>query len=246
MPQPIRCLIVDDEELAQDILEAHIARVPFLQLVHKASNAFDAIDFLNGHPVDIVFTDIEMPQLTGIEMVRSLQKIPYIIFTTAYPTYAIDGFNLSATDYLLKPIAFDRFLKAVNKVRDHMRPAPALAEPTDRPEPTPVAARPNFIFVRENAKVVQVFFADIIWVEGLRDYVKIITTSRTIITHATMKKMEELLPADEFVRVQRSYIARIAAIKAINGNLLEMVNGVQLQIGQQYRDALMEVIKPIN
>ncbi len=237
----IACIIVDDEELALDVLEAFINRLADVNLLGRFTNAFDALDFLQTHAVDLIFTDIEMPQVSGIEMIRSLSSTPEVIFTTAYPIYAVDGFELSAVDYLLKPISYDRFTKAIHKFKSRL-----LSDVSSVPLANPERSEVPYMFVRENAKVVQIFFNDILWVEGLRDYVKIVTSNRTIITHTTMKRMEELLPSLDFVRTQRSYIVRIAAIKAINGNMIEMKDGSQIQIGLQYRDQLMNVLKPIN
>jgi len=229
----ITCAIIDDEPLAQNVLETFIERVNFLTLVGKCDNAISAFDMMSSSPVDLLFCDIQMPQITGIEFVKSLKDTPHIIFTTAYPEYALEGFNVDAVDYLVKPIAFERFLKSVNKVKMLHK---QLSD--DR-------SKVDHIFVKEDYKLVKINFADISYIEGMKDYVKIHTSQRLIITHITMKRLVELLPPTLFFRSHKSFIVRLEAIKAINGNVIEFVNNSQAPIGLLYRDALLGRLKNI-
>jgi DNA-binding LytR/AlgR family response regulator len=233
----INCIIIDDEPLAQNILETFIQRVNFLTLVGKYDNAISAFDAVNNDAVDLIFCDIQMPQITGIEFVKALKETPHVIFTTAYPEYALEGFNVDAIDYLLKPIAFERFLKSVTKVK--MQHKQILSDNKSE-------SRTNHIFVKQDYKLVKINFDDIFYIEGMKDYVKIFTPQKTIITHITMKRLVELLPDTLFFRSHKSYIVRLGAIKAVNGNVLELTNNSQAPIGLQYRDTLLNQLKNIN
>lgn len=240
----INVIIVDDEPLAQDVLETYIEKIPELHLVQKCNNAFEANEALkNGH-IDLMFLDIQMPQLTGIDFLKTLNKPPLVIFTTAYSNYAIEGFELNALDYLLKPISMERFLKAVNKAmdqldlqqRDKAPAAVAQSEPEDKSE---------FIFVKADKKLVKVNFEEIIYIEGLKDYVIIRTDKGRIITLQTMKSLEDKLPASQFKRIHRSYIVNISKINAIVGNMVEVIEknaAKHLPVGKNYRDELLEIV----
>lgn len=238
----INVIIVDDEPLAQDVLETYIGKMPELNLVQKCSNAFEANDALKSHAVDLMFLDIQMPQLTGIDFLKSLAKPPVVIFTTAYPNYAIEGFELNALDYLLKPISVERFMKAANKAVDQI----GLVRKGDAP---PAAAaredEQDFIFVKADKKLVKVNFADVLYIEGLKDYVIIRMDTQRVITLQTMKSLEDKLPAAQFKRIHRSFIVNIEKIEAIVGNMVEvMEKGVakHLPVGKNYRDELLDMI----
>ncbi len=233
----IHTLIVDDEPLALDVLETYVQQVPDLVLVGKCANALEAGSVLNDHHVDLVLLDIQMPQLTGVEFVRSLQNPPYIIFTTAFPNYAIEGFELDAVDYLLKPISLERFLKAINRVRDLMAKRDRLTLPEDTAD---------FIFVKADKKYVRVKYDSILYIEGLKDYVIIRLIEGRVITLQTMKSLEERLPAAKFRRIHRSYIVNIDQVQAISGNIIELMEGGRLKtlpIGKNYRDELTDLIE---
>lgn len=235
--KPIRCLIVDDEPLAQNIIETYIQRVSYLTLVTKCENAIEAYEIVQREPIDLIFCDIQMPEITGIEFIKSLKNTPFVIFTTAFPDYAIEGFNVDAVDYLLKPISFDRFLRSVNKAENlinHSNPQPRTENGA------------GHLFVKEGYKLVRINNADIFYIEGMKDYVKISTPGKIVITHITLKRLEELLPADEFLRTHKSFIVRFGAIKAINGNTIEIINNSAVPIGLQYRDGLMSRFNNIN
>jgi DNA-binding LytR/AlgR family response regulator len=233
----IKALIVDDEPLALDILETYMEQVPEIELAGRCANALEAREFLKNTQVDVLFLDIQMPGLTGIDFVKTLAKPPAVVFTTAYPNFAHEGFELNALDYLLKPISFDRFLKAIEKIKTKL--AHAL------PENTATQVASDYIFVKADKKFIKVNFSDILYVEGLKDYVIIKTTTGRIITLQTMKSLEDRLPKSIFMRIHRSYIVNIRRINAILGNLVEIgeKNDLkQIPIGKNYRDELSGII----
>jgi len=231
----IRAIIVDDEPLALDVLETYIAQLPELELVARCENALEAREVLKEHDVDLMFLDINMPQLTGIDFVKTLSVKPNFIFTTAHPYYAVEGFELNAIDYLMKPIPLERFMKAVNKVINMQ-----LGE-TSAPE----KKKENFIFVKADKKLIKVNFDDILYIEGLKDYVIIRQKEGRVITLHTMKSLEAKLPDHIFKRIHRSYIVNIGAIDAIVGNMIELKEKSQVKhipIGKNYREELLKVI----
>ena len=233
----IQTLIIDDEPLALDVLETYITKMPDLKLVGRCSNAIEANDFLRKNQVDLIFLDIQMPQITGIEFIRSLPKPPKVIFTTAYSQYALEGFELNAVDYLLKPISFDRFLKAVNKALDT-----GYKQETETEVPED---GPDFIFVKADKKLIRLKYSEIQYVEGLKDYVIIKTDTGRIITLQTMKSLEEKLPQPTFMRIHRSYIVNLEKINAVVGNMVEVTEKGQpklLPVGKNYREELEKVI----
>jgi len=235
----MKTIIVDDEPLALEILEEFINKVPELKLVKKCQNAIEAGEILRKQDIDLVFLDIQMPQLTGIEFVKSLTKPPKIIFTTAYSQYALEGFELNAVDYLLKPISFDRFMKAVNKAL----PQAQAAGNADHEE---IEAGPDFIFVKADKKLVRLKYNEIQYVEGLKDYVIIKTDTGRVITLQTMKSLEEKLPTPPFMRIHRSYIVNLDKIIAVVGNMVEVMEKGQpksLPVGKNYRDELERVVE---
>ncbi len=239
----INTIIVDDEPLALDILGAHIANIPELNLIAKCSNAIEANKALNEHDVDLMFTDINMPQLSGIEFFRSLKNPPMVIFTTAYPEYAVEGFNLEALDYLLKPISFERFLKATNKAIEKYKTAGST---TAESKSEALDSSEDFFFVKSDKKLVKTFYRDILYIEGLKDYVIIRTETGRVITLQTMKSLEAKLPSDMFQRIHRSYILNTTKIKALEGNMVELIEKGQtklIPIGKNYRDALLSIIE---
>jgi DNA-binding LytR/AlgR family response regulator len=238
----INVIIVDDEPLALDVLETYIDKIPDLNLVKKCSNALEANAALKEHDIDLMFLDIQMPQLTGIDFLRTLAKPPKVIFTTAYANYAVEGFELNAVDYLLKPISLDRFMKAVNKAQEQ------ISLENQDAAPTPLAAvveEEDFIFVKADKKLIKVNYRDIVYIEGLKDYVIIRLMSSRIITLQTMKSLEQKLPVSIFKRIHRSYIVNIQRIQAVQGNMVEVIEKNQakhLQIGKNYREELLEII----
>ncbi|MBL7780249.1 MAG: response regulator transcription factor [Saprospiraceae bacterium] len=242
----LNVLIVDDEPLALDVLETYVGQMPDLNLVKRCSNALEANEALKAHQIDLMFLDIQMPQLTGIDFVKTLIHPPMVVFTTAYPNYAIQGFDLNVLDYLLKPISLDRFMKAVNKALEQaemsQRDAPGLAVPATAPQNDGL----DFFFVKADKKLVKVNFDDIIYIEGLKDYVIIRLTTGRVITLQTMKSLEDRLPKGRFKRIHRSYIVAMDKIMAIEGNMIEVMEKDKpklLPIGKNYRDELLDLIE---
>lgn len=234
----IKAIIVDDEPLALEIMETYIHQIPDIQLVKKCENAFEANEVLKTQQIDLMFLDIQMPQLSGIDFLKTLSNPPSVIFTTAYPDYAVEGFDLNAVDYLLKPISLERFLKAVNKVSEKLSAKRAEHENVQ-------SEAEDFFFVKADKKLVKINFDDILYIEGLKDYVIIRQESGRVITLQTMKSLEDRLPVSKFKRVHRSYIVNIKRITAILGNMVELMEAgkvKQLPIGKNYRDELLEII----
>lgn len=237
----INTIIVDDEPLALDVLETYIEKIPELNLVTRCNNALEANDALTTHEIDLMFLDIQMPQLTGIDFVKTLNDPPIIIFTTAYPNYALEGFELDALDYLLKPISLERFMKATNKAIDQINLQRSAAQPSG---PMPEDGE-DFFFVKADKKLVKIKYDEILYIEGLKDYVIIRLEKNRVITLQTMKSLEEKLPANLFQRIHRSYIVSLDKIEAIVGNMVEVSEKGQakhLPIGKNYRDDLLEII----
>jgi DNA-binding LytR/AlgR family response regulator len=236
----INVIIVDDEPLAQDVLETYIEKIPEFNLVRKCSNAFEANETLKQHDIHLMFLDIQMPQLTGTDFLRSLAHPPVVIFTTAYSNYAVDGFELNALDYLLKPISMERFLKASNKAIEQ------IGMQQDRQTGTkPEEEGPDFIFVKADKKLIKINFNDVIYIEGLKDYVIIRLKETRVVTLQTMKSLEDKLPSDIFRRIHRSYIVNMDKVDAIMGNMVEVQEKGQIKhlpIGKNYRDELQDLI----
>lgn len=234
----IKALIVDDEPLAQDVLETYIERLPDITLVKKCENAFEAREALKDNNIDLMFLDIQMPQLTGIDFLKSLSTPPVVIFTTAYPDYAVEGFELDAVDYLLKPISMDRFMKSVDKATEIINARKSEHSGEDHDDK-------DFFFVKADKKLVKCNYDDILYIEGLKDYVIIRQKEGRVITLQTMKSLEKKLPSDIFKRIHRSYIVNLQKIQAIVGNMVELMEkgkAKHIPIGKNYRDDLLEII----
>jgi len=231
----LRCLAVDDEPLALELLEDNIRQVPFLELAGKCSNAMEAMKFLNEETVDLIFLDVQMPGLTGLQFIKSLTQKPMIILVTAYEKFALQGFDLDVVDYLVKPVPLDRFIKACNKARElhGLRTKQGETE----------TATPEYFFVNVDYSLLKVEFADIQWIEGLKDYIKINlkSTSRPVVTRMSMKALEEQLPASKFIRIHKSYIVSIASITSIRKNSV-FIGPAEFPVGDNYKDALATLI----
>ena len=236
----LNVIIVDDEPLALDVLETYIEKVPDLVLVKRCNNAFEANEAINNHRIDLIFLDIQMPQLTGIDFLKTLSHPPMVIFTTAYSNYALQSYELDAVDYLLKPISFERFMKAVNRAIEEQKLTVQAHQ--SHPEDTD---EKDYIFIKADKKLVRVRFADIIYIEGLKDYVIIRLDQSRVITLQNMKSLEDKLPTPMFKRIHRSYIVNVNKIEAIVGNMVEVTEKGQtkhLPIGKNYRDELLQMI----
>jgi DNA-binding LytR/AlgR family response regulator len=232
----LRCIAVDDEPLALEVLESYIRKVPSLQLVGLCGGAMEAIRVLSPGAVDLVFLDVDMPDLTGTQLLRTLKHPPLVVFTTAYPDYALEGFELDAVDYLLKPIPFDRFLRAVNKAQERLHPSHPPAPVPGAPPAAP-APEADFIFVKTEYKTLRVDLDDILYVEGLKDYVLIHTRQKKIITLLSLNKMVEKLPPTHFLRVHRSFIVAVNKMDSIERNRIRICEA-EIPVGDLYRDGL--------
>ena len=234
------CMAVDDEPPALEVLKKFISSVHALELSAACTDAIEAMNFLQSRPVDIIFLDIKMPELLGTDLIRSLKNPPKVIFTTAFRKYAVEGFELDAVDYLLKPISFDRFLKAINKVLQvNILPAQPAATPTNEQR---IVEESTFLYFRSNRKMVKIFFDDILFVEALKDYIKIITLNRAIVTKYVLSDLEDVLPANNFLRIHKSYIVAINKIESYGTENIQ-IGKYELPIGRLYK---LNVIKALH
>lgn len=233
--KPIKLLIVDDEPLAREIIASYIEKVPDLQLVGKCKNALEAFAVLSKEPIDLMLLDINMPEINGIDFLKTLKKPPLVIFTTAYTEYAAISYDIDAIDYLVKPIAFERFLKAINKVTDQINSEQKnVATPPTREADT----NRNIIFVKTDGKLVKIDLTHVWFIEGLKDYVQIWMESGKLTVHSTMKNFEEQLSATPaFLRVNKSYIININFVNEVDGNLIR-IKGQLITIGNTYKDEI--------
>lgn len=244
----LKCIAVDDEPLALDIIADYVAKVPFLELVKRTESAIEAMQLVQEGNIDLVFLDIQMPELTGIQFLKIAGNKANYILTTAYSQYALESYDLNVSDYLLKPIAFDRFYKAVEKVRNqHQKQEVAVAAPAPEPVATPPVAAPiqDFIFVKTEHKIQKIELDDILYIEGLKDYISIFTKNERVITLQNMKKMEETLPKGEFIRVHKSYIISVDKIESIERSRISIA-GKTIPVGDTYRDAFFKLIDSRN
>lgn len=244
----IRCLLVDDEKLALELMEDNVMKVPYLKLQGKCKNAMEAMEFLRKEPVDLIFLDIQMPGISGIQFLNSLSNAPMIIMVTAYENYALDGFNLDVVDYILKPFSFERFLKAVNKAYELM----TLRQQKETPAQTgnmaitaqvQAPAEAEYMFVNADYSIVRINIPDITYVEGLKDYIKIYlkTSDKAVITRLSMRYMEDKLPATNFARVHKSYIVALDKITAFKKNRV-MLNEAEVPVSDNYKDKILAYI----
>jgi two-component system LytT family response regulator len=237
----IRCLIVDDEPLALHILEDYISKIPFLQLVKATTNPIEALTLVQEKLIDLVFLDVQMPELTGIQFLRIANGKAKVILTTAYPQYALEGYELDVIDYLLKPIAFDRFFKSVQKAQAVLQPAAAPIQPEPAPQQKQQDLLSDFIFVKTEHKIQKVYLNDILFIEGLKDYISIFTPAERIITLQNMKKMEDALPEKHFIRVHKSYIVSINKIDSIERSRIFIGDKI-IPVGDTYREEFFKIV----
>jgi len=230
----IRCIAIDDEPLALELLEDNISKVPFLQLVAACDNALEAMQVMEKEQVDLIFLDIQMPGLTGLQFINSMTVKPMIILITAYEKYALEGFNLAVTDYLVKPVSLERFVKACYKAKeffDLKHFAKESADPTN-----------DYFFVNVEYSLVKISLADIVFIEGLKDYIKIHlkSTAKPVITRMPMKTIEEQLPSKSFIRIHKSYIVAIAFTTSIRKTSV-FIDSTELPVSEFYRDAISAI-----
>jgi len=232
-----KCLIVDDEPLARELIRGHAQKLENFEVVAECSDAMKALNVLREKQVDLIFMDIQLPQITGIEFLKTLKHAPKVIITTAYREYALEGFELDVVDYLLKPITFERFLKSVNKYYQ-MNQEDIQVVPGNSADKSVDDA---FIYVKENKKVVKVYLSEIKYIEGLSEYVQVYTDKRKIITKTSMSQMEEKLPSENFLRIHKSFIISVNKIEAFTANTIE-VQGKELPIGRSFKNAVLNML----
>jgi two-component system, LytTR family, response regulator len=235
----LNCVIVEDEPLARNLLTEYVRKVPSLSLIEACSSPIIALEVLRNNPIDVLFLDVQMPELTGISLLKVLQKRPLVILTTAYSEYALQGYELDVVDYLLKPITFERFLKAVDKVTLRLE---SRKSPTIIAEKPPAAAEQPFVFIKDGTKLVKVVFDDILYVEGLKDYVTIHMNNQKIVSLQRLKTLEEQLPPDKFIRVHNSFIVALRSIDVVHKNHVQIRNA-QIPIGETYKKSFREFIE---
>ncbi len=229
----VRCIIVDDEPLAIEILESYVKKVEQLQLVGTFRNAVAAFTFLQQHSVDLIFLDIQMPKLSGIDFLKTLQQPPKVIFTTAFRDYAVQGFELEIVDYLLKPIPFERFLKAVAKV---------LHQPANQAASTVKEVAPdNYVYFKVDKKMIKTKMADVLFIESIKDYVKVRTPDKEIVTQQKISYLEESLPREQFLRIHRSFIVNLEKIDAYSATDVE-IGKHSIPIGRNYKNDVMKIL----
>jgi len=235
----IHCLIVDDEPLALDIIEDYLKRFDQFVIVDKCTSAVSAFNVLQRQKIDLMFLDIQMPKLTGLELIKNISNPPWIIITSAFSNYALESFDLDVVDYLLKPISFERFLKAMNKVlrlkNTAASPALAVAQPEVQHEPAP----DPYIYVKADKLTMKVFLKDILFVESQRNYVKILTVQKEIISYISISQIEERLPENQFLRIHRSFIVAVNKIEAFSNHIV-VIGKHQIPIGRNFRTVAMK------
>jgi two-component system, LytTR family, response regulator len=233
----LNCVIIEDEPLARNLMVEYVKKVPSLNLIEAFSNPLAAMETLRSASIDILFLDVQMPEITGISLLKILKKRPIVVLTTAYSQYALEGYELDVADYLLKPITFERFLKSVDKITQRLESAPAVQQ---TPVESTTLASP-FIFVKDGTKLVKVKLDEVLFIEGLKDYVTIHTVNQKIVTLQRLKALEEQLPATQFIRIHNSYIVSLGAIDVIQKNEVQ-IKGVTLPVGDTYRKSFKEFI----
>lgn len=236
----LTCIILEDEPLARSLMETYVGKVPHLQLINSFSDPLLALDYLREHSVDILFSDIQMPEITGITLLKLLKKKPLIILTTAYSEYALEGYELEVFDYLLKPISFERFLKSVEKATARLTTA-EVKKDNDLPM---VAANSGneFIFIKDGTKMVKVRLNEIKYIEGLKDYVSIYTTDKKIVSLQTLKSLESQLPQNQFIRVHNSYIIAFDAIDTVDKEKI-LIGKNYIPISDSYKKAFRDYLE---
>ena len=231
----LKTLVIDDEPLAQDVLRKYAEDIRSIEIKGFCKDALEAMEIIGKQPIDLILLDIIMPKLSGIEFLKTIKDPPLVILTTAYTDYAMDGYELNVLDYLVKPFSFVRFLKAVQKAEQQIQ----LLQKSE------VEQKVESVFIKSNKKTYQIKFSEITYIEGLGDYIKIYTEKTHLVTNLSMKKMEELLPSNEFYRIHKSYILNLKKIIAIEGNMVELP-GIKLTIGSNYRNDFFTRINKIS
>jgi two-component system LytT family response regulator len=228
----LKCVVIDDEPLAVEVLENYISRVSYLTLEAKFDNGIDALAYVNSSQVDLLFVDIQMPDINGMDFLKLLNKKTNVVFTTAYPEYALEGYDFNPLDFLVKPISFDKFMRAVGRLQTLN--APPIPENTDTTSP--------YIYIKAKGKTIRLLLSDILYVEGLKDYVIFYTSEGKYISMHKMKDLEDKLPEKQFIRIHKSYIVECNKIEAIDRNYVK-ISGRQIPLGRQYKSPFLKFIE---
>ncbi len=230
-----KCLIVDDEPLARELIRGHIGKLENFEIVAECDNAMKAMEALRTHHVDLMFLDIKMPQMTGIDFLKTLKRPPKVIIATAYSQYALDGFELDVVDYLMKPITFERFFKSVNKYFQSGHAENVELENGNN------GSEEAFIYVKENKKVIKIYLREIHFIEGLNEYIRIHADNRRVVVKSSLQGIESKLPSEQFIRIHKSYIIAIPRIRAFNATTVELENA-KLRIGRNYKNQVFSAL----
>lgn len=230
----LKCVVVDDEPLAITIIEGYLKKIPYVEIIGRFENAIPVYEFLKENPVDLIFLDIEMPNISGVDFLKSLSNPPSVIFTTANKNYAIDGFDLNVEDYVLKPISFERLLTAVNRVHDKKREKKTNKEDSE-----------EFLYLKENKKMVKVYLKNILYMESIKDYVKVVTSSKTVVTKQQLGYFESLMDKNKFIRIHRSFIVATDKIDAYSLSGID-IGSTELPIGRKYKEEVIEMLEKLN
>ena len=231
--EKINCIIIDDEPLGRDLVESFAKEISYLNILGIFENPLTALSFLEENPVDLVFSDIEMPKINGLDFLRTLENPPVFIFITAYREFALDGFDTGATDYLVKPVRFDRFLKAVQKAKQHIdlkKNSSNLQTENDK------------IFIKSEGKIIKILLSEILYIEAQGDYLNVMTTSEIYSTQMTLTSMEDSLQNKKFFRVQRSFILNLDFVRSIHGNMVELLNGKSISVSVNKKEELCKLL----
>lgn len=236
MAEKIHCIIVDDEAVAREILENHLSKIDAVKIMASCKSAVDAFNVINAKNIDLIFLDINMPEISGLSFAKSINKNIKIIFTTAYREYAIDGFDLQAVDYLLKPISFERLLQAINKYLNENTTVKSFEPVEISPE------KSDYFFVRSDRKMVKICFSDILFIESLSDYIKIHLSDKNVVTRETMSNIEAKLPQNDFVRTHRSFIVSLTSIDSFTNEFVEL-GKKQIPISRSYKNDVLQQLE---
>ena len=232
----LKCLIVDDEPLAITIMEGYLKKLPYIKVIGKFESAIPVYEFLKNNQVDLLFLDIEMPNLTGIDFIKSLDSPPNVVLTTANKNYAIDGFDLNVDDYILKPVTFERLLKSINRVYENINSENTIELNIEDQD---------YIYLKENKKMVKVYFKNILYLESIKDYVKVVTLCKTVLTKQLLSYFEKTLNSNEFLRIHRSFIVAINKIDSYSLSSVD-IGSIEIPIGRKYKESAIEVLDDLN
>lgn len=231
-----KCIIVDDEPLARELIRGHVQKLENFEIIEECGNAMNAMEALRNQPVDLMFLDIKMPQISGIEFLKTLKNPPKVIITTAYSQYALDGFELDVVDYLMKPVTFERFFKAINKYYASKNQQIISLENENSFD------EQAFIYVKENKKIIKIYLKEIHFIEGLNEYIRIHTDNRRVVVKSSLLAIEKKLPSELFIRVHKSYIVSIPRIRAFNATTIELENA-KVRIGRNYKNQVFSALQ---